>query len=161
MATEVYTFGYVPSDVATRISGFVATSTTRPTFDETEAIIDEVAGLWCGFLIGKGIDPHTYTNDTTSVCNRMSRMYIGARVAARVLRAKDRNAQELASQLEDEAKAIWKEVSENPQGFGAARPTDVNAANITYVSPITNPNVFTGYVNNGTVAQRSAATNRW
>lgn len=157
---EVYTFEYVPSDVATRIGNFVATTTTRPTFVETQAIITEIAGLWCGFLIGKGIDPQAYTANTTSVCYHMSRQYIGARVAARILRAKDRNAQELATELEDEARGIWKEVSENPQGFGAARPTGTDAANITYVSPITDPNVLAGYKNYGTVAQRSATINR-
>lgn len=157
---EVYTFQYVPSDVATRIGNFVATTTTRPTFAETQAIITEIAGLWCGFLIGKGIDPQAYNAAPTSVCYHMSRQYIGARVAARILRAKDRNAQELATELEDEARGIWNEVSENPQGFGAARPVGQNAANITYVAPITDPQLLVAYRNNGTVAQRSAATNR-
>lgn len=161
MPAEVYTFGYVPSDVATRVAGFMASTTTRPTFTETEAIILEISGMWCGFLIGKGIDPQTYTAATTSVCYYMSRKYIGACVAARILRAKDRNAQELANNYEEEASKIWKEVSENPQGFGAARPTGVDAANLTYVSPITNPNAIPNYINNGSVVQRSAAVNRF
>jgi hypothetical protein len=157
---EVYTFDYVPSDVATRIGNFTATTTTRPTFAEVEAIILEVAGTWCGFLIGKGIDPQAWTNQTTSVCYYISRRYIGAEVAARVIRAKERNDQELANRYSEEAQRAWKEVSENPQGFGAARPTGADAANITYVSPITDPLVLAAYRNYGTVSQRSAATNR-
>ena len=157
---EVYTFGVVPSDLATRVGGFVATTTTRPTFAEVEAIINEVAGFWCGFISGMGMNPAAYDADTTSVLYQVSRLYITARAGARVLRAKDRTAMELADVYEKEARDALDMVREFPQTAGAARPTGVDAPNITYVSPITDPLVLSAYRNAGTVSQRSAATNR-
>lgn len=157
---EVYTFGVVPGDLATRVGGFVANTTTRPTFDEVEATIYEEAGIWCGFLIGMGINPGAFTAETTSVCYTASRQYIMDRAAARVLRAKDRTAMELADVYDRRAEDTRKMLQTNPQGFGAARPTGIDAPNLTYVSPITDPLVLTAYRNNGTVSQRSAATNR-
>ena len=160
MSTEVYTFGVVPSTLATWIGGFTATTATRPTFDEVEAIIYDEAGQWCAMLVQLMVSAQTFSTDTGSVCYTQSRVYIGARAAARVLRAKDRTNMDLATALDARADKVFEMLQKNPALFGAARNTSVEAPGLTYVSPITNPLVLPGYINNGTVAQRSAVVNR-
>lgn len=136
---ETYTFGMVPASIAGWIGNFVATSTTRPTFDETEALIKRAAGRWCGFIEGMGITPSAWDAETDSTLYQLSQDYIGFTVAARVLRAKDRTAMELAAQYDEEARKIMDEVREHPQSYGQARPTSANSPNIPYSAPATEP----------------------
>ena len=159
-ANEVYTFGVTPATLATWIGGFVATTTTRPTYAEVEEIITEEAGAWCAMLVQLGVPASAFASDTTSVCYTQSRLYIGARSAARAARAKDRNNQDFSVEMDDRADKLFKQLQANPALFGAARDVSDTAPGLTYVAPITNPALYRKYVDNGTVAQRSAAINR-